>query len=116
MSLPGQAATSRHDRLAWSSYSRLAVLICTGAACPTALRIAFVVGTLLSAANQGAVLLAGDASWATAARIIVNYLVPFTVASFAYLAPFRGSAGPAVRPVPGSGHHDQQRHPDQHGG
>lgn len=101
---PGASGVpSREESLAWSSYRRLVVLICTGATCPTALRIALVVGTILTATNQGAVLLSGETSWATLARIAVNYVVPFTVSSVGYLAPFRtpalgpGPAGPRVR-------------------
>jgi hypothetical protein len=60
-------------------------------ACPTAL----VVGTVLSAVNQGAVLVDGQASASTWLRIAINYLVPFLVASFGYLSARRARAIPA---------------------
>jgi hypothetical protein len=51
-----------------------------------------VVGTVLSAVNQGAVVLGGDANWATWVRIAVNYATPFLVASVGYLGARRASA------------------------
>lgn len=47
------------------------------------------VGTLLTAVNQGAVIVSGDASLTTWARTVANYLIPYTVASIGYLTPFR---------------------------
>lgn len=57
-----------------------------------------VVGTLLSAVNQGDVLLAGDASAATVIKVGVNYVVPFTVASIGFLGARRA---PLDGPGPG---------------
>lgn len=62
-------------------------------ACPTAL----VVGTVLSAVNQGAVLVDGQATVGTWLRIAINYLVPFVVASVGYLSARR------AREIPASG-------------
>lgn len=73
----------------WSSPFEGARLILGGVTFPTASRVAAVVGTLLSVVNQGGVILAGDATVMTWARVLVNYAVPFTVASIGYLAPFR---------------------------
>jgi hypothetical protein len=64
-------------------------LVLRGVTFRTASRVALVVGTLLSAVNQGSVIAGGEATMATAVRVVVNYLVPFTVASIGYLAPFR---------------------------
>lgn len=47
----------------------------------------------MSAVNQGSVIAGGEATTATAVRVVVNYLVPFTVASIGYLAPFRVRSG-----------------------
>jgi hypothetical protein len=47
---------------------------------------AVVVGTVLSAVNQGGVLAAGHATPGTWLRIAVNYVVPFIVASIGYLS------------------------------
>ncbi|HEX5403767.1 MAG TPA: nitrate/nitrite transporter NrtS [Pseudonocardiaceae bacterium] len=47
---------------------------------------AAVVGTVLSAVNQGGVLFDGHATMVSWVRIGVNYLVPYCVASIGYLA------------------------------
>jgi hypothetical protein len=44
----------------------------------------FVVGTILSAINQGGVFLAGEARWTTWVRIALNYVVPFIVSSIGF--------------------------------
>lgn len=44
------------------------------------------VGTLLSAVNQGAVVLSGAATAGTWAQVAFNYVVPFIVSSMGYLA------------------------------
>ncbi len=64
-------------------------LILVGATAHVAFKVALVVGTVLSAANQGAALVDGSATWVTAARVFVNYLVPYMVSSGGYLASFR---------------------------
>jgi NAD kinase len=61
----------------------------------TAIPTAGVVGTLLSAVNQGAVVVGGDATVGTWLRIAFNYVVPFVVASVGYLSARR------VRDKPG---------------
>ena len=75
--------------LAWSTSAQMCVLIAKGATFRTASRIALVVGTLLTAVNQGSVIIAGDAVLATWLRTLANYLIPYTVASIGYLTPFR---------------------------
>jgi len=87
-----------HERSArtvppWSSPLQAVGLIARGYTFHTAIRVAVVVGTILSLVNQGAVLVSGDATAATAARIAINYLVPYLVASVGYLAPFRRARG-----------------------
>ena len=81
-------SSDRHD-LAWSSTLDACVLIAKGATFRTASKIAVVVGTLLTVVNQGAVIVAGDATVATWVRTAANYLIPYTVASIGYLTPFR---------------------------
>jgi hypothetical protein len=76
-------------RLSWSKPYQAVVLIARGATFRTAGKIAVVVGTLLTAVNQGAVIVAGDATMTTWLRTAANYLIPYTVASIGYLAPFR---------------------------
>jgi hypothetical protein len=52
----------------------------------TASPTALVVGTVLCAVNQGAILIAGQAATGTWLRMVINYLVPFVVASVGYLS------------------------------
>ena len=48
-------------------------------------RIALVVGTLLSLINQGSVIVGGDATAVTWIRVLANYFVPFCVSSAGFL-------------------------------
>ncbi len=73
----------------WSTPGEALALIVRGVTFHTAIRVSLVVGTILSLVNQGAVIAGGSATAVTAARVAVNYLVPFIVASIGYLAPFR---------------------------
>jgi hypothetical protein len=50
------------------------------------LRIALVVGTVLTIINQGDVILRGDATAATWIKGALNYCVPFVVANLGLLA------------------------------
>jgi hypothetical protein len=68
-------------------------LILRGRTASTAGPIAVIVGTVLSAVNQGEVIVSGHATTSTWLRIIVNYLVPFIVASVAYLSACRSRSG-----------------------
>jgi hypothetical protein len=51
----------------------------------TAIPTALVVGTVLCAVNQGAILINGQTTTGTWVRMIINYVVPFVVASIGYL-------------------------------
>ncbi|MGE0139350.1 MAG: nitrate/nitrite transporter NrtS [Ilumatobacteraceae bacterium] len=73
----------------WSSPVEACRLILRGVTFATGVRVALVVGTILSVVNQGSVIVAGDATAASWVRVGVNYLVPFLVSSIGYLAPFR---------------------------
>lgn len=52
----------------------------------TALPIALVVGTVLSAVNQGYLIAEGAATTGTWIRVAVNFLVPYLVASIGCLS------------------------------
>jgi hypothetical protein len=52
----------------------------------TAIPTALIVGSVLCAVNQGATLLAGQATAGTWVRMAINYVVPFLVASIGYLS------------------------------
>ncbi len=64
-------------------------------------RIAFVVGLLLTAVNQGAVILGGDASTLTWVRSAANFLIPFVVSNLGLLSGrgARPGSGPTVGSV-----------------
>ena len=65
------------------------VLVLRGQTLRTAGPIALIVGTVVSLVNQGDVILSGHAHPVTWLRILVNFVVPFIVASTAYLAACR---------------------------
>jgi len=89
------------SRPVWSTRRQELVLFLRGVTVRVAGRVAIVVGTILSAVNQGSVILAGDATGFTWTRIAVNYLIPFVVASFGYLAGCRAEPGSPRFPVAG---------------
>ncbi len=80
---------------AWSTWREALLLIIRGYTWRTATKVALLVGTVLSAVNQGAAMMSGHIGVAGVIRVAVNYLVPFTVASISYLAPFRRPRDPA---------------------
>jgi hypothetical protein len=53
--------------------------------------VALIVGTILSAVNEGADIANGNFDVATIVRIGVNFAVPYVVASFGYLSACRAS-------------------------
>lgn len=81
----------------WTSLSQAVGMFLRGRTARTAAPVAAVVGTVLSAVNQGDVLVGGGAGTSTWIRVAVNYVVPFCVASFGYLSARRAaSPGPEV--------------------
>jgi hypothetical protein len=73
----------------WTTVTQAMGLFWRGATFSTAAPVAIVVGTLLSLVNQLQVVLDGDATWATWVRIVVNYAVPYLVASIGFLSACR---------------------------
>lgn len=55
--------------------------------------VAVVVGVLLSAINQGAVMASGDATTATWFRVFANFVIPFLVSNAGALSAARSSPG-----------------------
>ncbi len=78
-------------QLAWSTPGECARLFARGVTVRTAGRVALVVGTVLSAVNQGSTIVDGNATWVTWLRVAVNYCVPFVVASIGFLSACRVS-------------------------
>lgn len=89
--------------MSWCRRREAAWLFCRGATVHAAWRIAVVVGTILSAVNQGGVVAAGEASVGTWARVAFNYAVPFVVASVGYLSACRTDVKAAASGRPDAG-------------
>jgi len=53
---------------AWSTYPQALDLVAHGATIGVAGRVALLVGTILSAVNQGSVIVAGESGWVTWAQ------------------------------------------------
>ena len=81
--------TSSRSRPSWRAPHEALVLICSGRTKGTAGPVALVVGTLLSAVNEGSVIVGGDVTGTTAIRVATNYTVPYLVASIGYLTACR---------------------------
>ncbi|MGI8612581.1 MAG: hypothetical protein ACR2KL_01325 [Nocardioidaceae bacterium] len=65
----------------WSQPREAVQQLLRGATLPTCTPLALVVGTLLSAVNQGDALLAGRGDERVAVKVAVNFLVPFLTSS-----------------------------------
>lgn len=62
------------------------------------IRIALVVGTILTIINQADVIVGGDATVITWVKTALNYCVPFVVSNLGLLAGQHDKAGPSERP------------------
>ena len=76
----------------WTTPSEALRLFARGVTVRTATKVAFLVGTILSLVNQGSTIAAGNATAVTWVRVGVNYLVPFLVSSYGFLAARRRPA------------------------
>jgi hypothetical protein len=66
------------------------------------LTIALVVGTILTAINHADAIASGDATSATLAKAVLNYLVPFIVSNLGLLAGRDSEGGPSDHRLGGS--------------
>jgi hypothetical protein len=82
----------------WSRPGEALRLFARGVTVRRCVPVAAVVGTVLSAINEGAQITSGNTSWATWVRVGLNFVVPFLVSSYGYLA-----AGHARGPSPSPG-------------
>lgn len=55
-------------------------------------RIALVVGSILTLINQADVIAGGDATWLTAVKVPLNFLVPFVVSNLGVIVGARNAA------------------------
>lgn len=78
-------------RPVWSRRTEAAVLVLRGRTAHVAAPVAAVVGTVISVVNQAEVIIGGHATGITWVRIVVNYVVPYVVASVAYLSACRST-------------------------
>jgi len=86
-------ASAASPGLTWETPRQALGLFFRGATLRTGCGVALFVGTVLSLVNQGETIVNGDATAVAWLRVGVNYLVPFLVSSYGFLAARR-------RPVP----------------
>jgi hypothetical protein len=82
---------------AWSRWPEAIRLFARGVTVRSCAPVAVVVGIVLSGANEGSKLAAGDLAWQDWIRVAVNFMVPFLVASHGFLRCGRASAGQLPR-------------------
>ncbi len=58
-----------------------------------ALKVAFIVGSILAVINHGDALLSGEATAAVWIKIVLTFLVPYCVATYASVQAIRQRAG-----------------------
>ncbi len=84
----------------WSRPGEAARLLARGVTVRPCVPVAAVVGCVLSAINEGAPVAAGRAGWLTWVQIGLNFVVPFLVSSYGYLAAARVPRPPPPRQSP----------------
>jgi hypothetical protein len=89
MTFPARPAAATARCPPWSRLGEAARLFAHGATLQAALPVAAVVGCVLSGINEGARIAAGDAAWPTWVQVGLNFVVPFLVSSYGYLAAAR---------------------------
>jgi hypothetical protein len=73
----------------WSQLGEAAQLFARGVTLRRCVPVAAVVGCVLSAINEGARIAAGHVGWPTWVQVGLNFVVPFFVSSYGYLASAR---------------------------
>ena len=92
---------ARRDPATWSTAREAVAVCCQQVVLRRTARIALLVGTILSAVNQGGVILGGDASGVTWLRVAANYVIPFCVSNAGVLSATRAAPGGGGKPGPG---------------
>jgi hypothetical protein len=80
-----EARSATPTEVSWSTWPEAFKLLVTGRTRRPALRIALIVGTLLTLFYQGEALFTGDLDAETFARITFNYCLPYVVSSIGFL-------------------------------
>ena len=73
----------------WSNWWQALCLIVTGRTWRTALPVSAIVGTVLSAINEGSIVVSGHTGTSTWTRVGLNFVVPYIVASIGFVSPLR---------------------------
>jgi hypothetical protein len=73
----------------WSQPGEAVRLLACGVTIRQCVPVAVVVGCILSAINEGTEVASGRAGWLVWVRIGLNFVVPFLVSSYGYLAAAR---------------------------
>lgn len=80
-----ESRSAAPSEVSWSTWPEALRLLLTGRTRRPALRIALVVGTLLTLFYQGTALFTGALDGETVARITFNYCLPYVVSSIGFL-------------------------------
>jgi hypothetical protein len=98
MTSPARPATSAARCPPWSRPGDAVRLLFRGATLRPCLPVAAVVGCMLSGINEGARIASGHVGWPTWIQVGLNFVVPFLVSSYGYLAAARvPGGGPRAR-------------------
>ena len=89
MTPPVRPAASAGRCPPWSRPREAIRLFARGATLRPCLPVAAVVGCVLSAINEGPRIAAGHVGWPTWVQVGLNFVVPFLVSSYGYLAAAR---------------------------
>lgn len=84
-SAPGSSPAS----VSWGTHREGVALWFSPRTLRRTIRIALIVGTLLSLINQGHLIAAGDTTLGTWLRVAANYLIPWVVSSVGFLSASR---------------------------
>ena len=85
----GDGMRRRSELPPWQQPGEACRLVLTATTAPISGPVAAVVGTVLTAVNQGAVLLEGKVGAASMLRIVANYAIPYCVSSYSALSAVR---------------------------
>ena len=89
----GNASRFRRAVPPWSRPGEAARLFGRGVTVRPCVPVAAVVGCVLSAINEGPRIAAGHVGWLTWVQVGLNFVVPFLVSSYGYLAAARVPRG-----------------------
>lgn len=84
-----EARSAAPSEVSWSTWPEAFKLVLTGRTRRPALRIALIVGTVLTLFYQGPALFTGDLDAVDLARIVFNYCLPYIVSSIGFLVACR---------------------------